>query len=307
MLDHADAVSFPPANEKGIVLSGAVAGPGSYLGVNNAGQIILTSAVPQLPGSDTNVLYSKDGVMSASANLAIDYDDNELSHAGTFEVKSGSSPASAPIVFEVDGEDGIQGGRARAKFYHVYSINFTNTSNAQSNKGRFLPWAPAGGSTGTGAGVDPYYNGALTNSKSVLNPSSGRVIMLMWRFEGNYNAVQALASPPLFFMRVGSILGNGIAGNSFTGTEDADGTSAIHSVTASAHPGQYVVGGVDFRTGVGALNGFANITGSWSFGTGSLMNLHYRTPSGGNSPGAAYLTIVCEYDHLTEYVSGSGN
>jgi hypothetical protein len=108
-------------------------------------------------------------------------------------------------------------------------------------------------------------------------------------------------------MRVGSILGNGIAGNSFTGTEDADGTSAIHSVTASAHPGQYVVGGIDFRTGVGALNGFANITGSWSFGTGSLMNLHIRTPSGGNSPGNAYLTVVCEYDHLTEYVSGSGN
>ena len=306
-LDHTDAGGFPPDPEKGIVLSGAVGGPGSFLGVNDAGQIALTSALAPLPGEDEFLLYNKDGVFSASANLTIDYDDNEVTQVGTFEIKSGSSPASAPIIFEVDGEDGIQGGRARGKFYHVYSINFNLTSNAQSNKGRFLPFAPAGGSTGTGAGVDPYYNGALTNSKSVLNPSSGRVIMLMWRFEGNYNAVQALASPPLFFMRVGSILGNGIAGNSFTGTEDADGTSAIHSVTASAHPGQYVVGGIDFRTGVGALNGFANITGSWSFGTGSLMNLHIRTPSGGNSPGNAYLTVVCEYDHLTEYVSGSGN
>ena len=100
---------------------------------------------------------------------------------------------------------------------------------------------------------------------------------------------------------------NGIAGNSFTATEDANGTSAIHSVTASAHPGQNVVGGIDFRTGVGALTGHANITGSWSFGTGSMMNLHIRTPSGGNAPGNAYLTIVCEYDHLDEYVSGSGN
>ena len=306
-LDHTDLTIFPAAAEKGIVLSGAVGGPGSFLGVNDAGQITLTTAVATPPGGDKAVQFNKDGSFSGSANLQFDYDDNELSQVGTFEVKSGSSPASAPVIFEVDGEDGIQGGRARGKFYHIYSLNFNLTSNAQSNKGRFLPFAPAGGGVGLGAGVDPYYNGALTNSKSVLNPSSGRVIMLMWRFEGNYNSSQALANPPLFFMRVGSILGNGIAGNSFTGTEDADGTSAIHSVTASAHPGQYVVGGIDFRTGVGALTGFANITGSWSFGTGSLMNLHIRTPSGGNAPGNAYLTIVCEYDHLTEYVSGSGN
>jgi len=307
-LDHEDPALSNLFNESGIVLSGAVGGPSSYLGVNDAGQIALTSALAPLPGQDQFVLYNKDGVFSASAGFTIDYDDNELSQAGTFEIKSGSSPASAPVIFEVDGEDGIQGGRTRGKFYHVYSVNFSLTSNAQSNKGRFLPWVTGDkGHVGLGAGVDPYYNGALTNTKSILNPSSGRVIMLMWRFEGNYNSSQALANPPLFFMRVGSILGNGIAGNSFTGTEDADGTSAIHSVTASAHPGQYVVGGIDFRTGVGALTGFANITGSWSFGTGSLMNLHIRTPSGGNAPGAAYLTIVCEYDHLTEYVSGSGN
>ena len=307
-LDHTDAVGgFPPAAEKGIVLSGAIGGPGSYLGVNDAGQIALTSALAPLPGQDQFVLYNKDGVFSASAGLTIDYDDNELSQVGTFEIKSGSSPASAPIVFEVDGEDGIIGGRTRGKFYHVHSLNFSITSNAQSNKGRFVGFPPIRGGAGLGAGVDPYYDGALTWNRSILNPSSGRVIMLMWRFEGNYNAVQALANPPRFFMRAGSILGNGIAGNSFTGTQDADGTSAISSVTASAHPGQGVVGGIDFRTGVGALTGHANITGSWGFGTGSMINLHAQLGNGSNAFGDAFLTVVCEYDHLDEYVSGSGN
>ena len=308
LLDHTNQESgFPPADEKGIVVSGAVGGPGSYLGINDAGQIILTSAVPQLPGSDRDILFNNDGVMSASANLTIDYDDSELSHVGTFEIKSGSSPASAPIVFEVDGEDGIIGGRTRGKFYHVHSLNFSITSNAQSNKGRFVGFPPLRGGAGLGSGVDPYYDGAMTWNRSILNPSSGRVIMLMWRFEGNYNAVQALANPPRFFMRAGSILGNGINGNSFTATQDADGTSAISSVTASAHPGQGVVGGIDFRTGVGALTGHANITGSWAFGTGSMINLHAQLGNGSNAFGDAFLTIVCEYDHLDEYVSGSGN
>jgi hypothetical protein len=83
LLDHTDASIFPPALEKGLVLSGAVAGPGSYLGLSSTGQIILTSAVPQLPGSDTNVFFNNSNVMSASANLAFDYDDAELSQAGT--------------------------------------------------------------------------------------------------------------------------------------------------------------------------------------------------------------------------------
>ena len=308
-LDHTNASPLPggPA-EKGIVLSGAIGGPGSYLGVDNTGRITLTTAVLETPGGDKSVQFNKDDSFSGSANLQLDYDDSKVTQTGKFEVKSGSSPASAPVVFEVDGDDGIQGGRARGKFYHVYSLNFGLTSTAQARTGRFLPLVPgANGSTGTGAGSSPFYDGSLTNSRSILNPSSGRVIMLMYRFDtdaGQYDPSEALSYPPLFFMRVGSILGNGVAGNSF-GTETPG--SVIHSVTASSHPGPDTVGGIDFRTGVGALTGFANITGSWSFGTGSLMNLHIRTPNGGNSPGNAYLTLVCEYDHLDEYVSGSGN
>ena len=139
-----------------------------------------------------------------------------------------------------------------------------------------------------------------------MNPSSGRVIMLMYRFSDDFYHPTAESNPPLFFMRVSTLpFSNGTAGGSISTTEG--GVSVIHSVTASSHPGPNVVGGIDFRTGVGAEAGHGNITGSWSFGTGSLMNLHIRTPGGQNAPGEAYLTIVCEYDHLDEYVSGSGN
>ena len=310
-LDHTDAGGGVP--ERGIVLSGAVGGPGSKLGISADNQVVLTSSSTPPGGPSTSVTFNKSNVFSGSANLKMNFENNTVTQTGKFQVKSGSSPATAPVVFEVDEvqinpEFGTQGFRARGKFYHIYSLNFGLTNTAQARTGRFLSLPPGNeGSVGTGAGVSPFYDGALTNSKSILNPSSGRVIMLMYRFDtdaGQYDPGEALSYPPLFFMRT-SILpfSNGTAGNSFNNEE----ISTIHSVTASSHPGPDTVGGIDFRTGVGALNGHANITGSWSFGTGSMMNLHIRTLNGNNSPGNAYLTIVCEYDHLDEYVSGSGN
>ena len=311
-LVHEDPSLSNLFNESGIVLSGAIGGPGSRLGISADNQVVLTSSLTPPGGLDTHIIFNKNGAHSGSANLQLDYDDSKITQTGKFEIKSGSSPASAPVVFEVDGDDGILGGRARGKFYHVYSLNFSLTSTSQARTGRFLPLTPGGeGTTGTGAGSSPFYNGSLTNSRSILNPSSGRVIMLMYRFDtdaGQYDPGEALSYPPLFFMRTSTLpFANGIAGNSFDAVADASGVSTVHSVTASSHPGPDTVGGIDFRTGVGALTGHANITGSWSFGTGSMMNLHIRTLNGQNSPGNAYLTLVCEYDHLDEYVSGSGN
>ena len=318
-LDHTDAIGDLSA-EKGLVLTGALAGPNSHLGLDSTNKVILAPQ-PSPSGPNTSVLFNKSTAHSGSGNLKIGYqangiDVNKLTHVGKFQVKSGSSPATAPVVFEVvqsatgtewSDRYGDQGFRAKGKFYHIYSVNFSLTSTAQANTGRFLPWTPGNtGHVGLGSGVSPYYGGALTNSKSILNPSSGRVIMLMYRFSDDYYHPSAESNPPLFFMRISALpFSNGTAGNSISTTEG--GVSVIHSVTASSHPGPNIVGGIDFRTGVGALTGHANITGSWSFGTGSLMNLHIRTPGGNNAPGEAHLTIVCEYDHLDEYVSGSGN
>ena len=318
-LDHKPIFGELPA--RGLVTTGTLAGPGSTLGLDSTNKLIL--APPATPGGpNTSVVFNKSNVFSGSANLKISYqgdagfDVNKLTHVGKVQVKSGSSPASAPVVFEVvqsaigtewNDRYGDQGFRAKGKFYHIYSVNFSITSTAQANTGRFLSLPPGNeGSVGTGTGVSPYYGGALTNSKSILNPSSGRVIMLMYRFSDDFYHPSAESNPPLFFMRISALpFSNGTAGNSISTTEG--GVSVIHSVTASSHPGPNIVGGIDFRIGVGALTGFANITGSWSFGTGSLMNLHIRTPGGNNAPGEAHLTIVCEYDHLDEYVSGSGN
>ena len=308
-LQHTDAIGdLQP--EKGIVLTGTFAGPNSYLGLDSTNKVILAPQ-PSPGGLDTHILFNKNSAHSGSDNLKIDYNNNKITQTGKFEIKSGSSAATAQVVFEVDEvqvnpEFGTQGFRARGKFYHIYSVNFSLTSVAQANTGRFVN-LPTGekGHVGTGAGSAPYYAGALNNSRSIMNPSSGRVIMLMYRFSDDFYDPDAVDNPPLFFMRVGSILANGTAGNSISSTEG--GVSVIHSVTASSHPGPNIVGGIDFRTGVGAEAGHANITGSWSFGTGSLMNLHIRTPGGNNAPGEAHLTLVCEYDHLDEYVSGSGN
>jgi len=38
-----------------------------------------------------------------------------------------------------------------------------------------------------------------------------------------------------------------------------------------------------------------------------MINLHAQLGNGSNAFGDAFLTVVCEYDHLDEYVSGSGN
>ena len=316
-LDHKPIFGELP--ERGLVTTGSLAGPNSHLGLDSTNKVILAPQ-PSPSGPNTSVLFNKSAAHSGSGNLKISYqgdagfDVNKLTHVGKVQVKSGSSPATAPVVFEVvqsatgaEWRDryGDQGFRAKGKFYHIYSVNFSLTSVSQANTGRFVN-LPTGekGHVGLGSGVSPYYNGALTNSKSILNPSSGRVIMLMYRFSDDFYHPSAESNPPLFFMRT-SILpfSNGTAGNSF----DNEEISTIHSVTASSHPGPNTVGGIDFRTGVGAEAGHANITGSWSFGTGSMMNLHIRTPGGSNAPGEAYLTIVCEYDHLDEYVSGSGN
>ncbi len=68
-LDHTDG-NFLIA-EKGIVLSGAVGGPGSYLGVNDAGQIALTTAVAPPPGGDKAVYLTKMASFSGSAEFTV--------------------------------------------------------------------------------------------------------------------------------------------------------------------------------------------------------------------------------------------
>ena len=267
----------------GTVASGSIAGPGSYLAIApETNAIVLTSAATPPGGNDTHIQFNKNGVFSGSDNLQFDYDDNELSLCGTFEVKSGSSPASAPIVFEVDGEDGQVGGAVRGKIAQVWSVNYDVTSGGNASAGRYVGItqnSTAGESTG------------FSNVSSFLSPFSGRVTKIMFRFPGTYD--DTAANRPQWQLEVADIEQNGTAAGSTT--------RVIHQATASLAPGQNVVGGIEVYQ-----NAF-QVTGSWAWGTGSLVGLKSIIPGGTAYPGMAHLTLLIEFDHLQPYISGSGN
>jgi len=267
----------------GTVVSGSIAGPGSYLALApGTNAIVLTASKTPPGGNDEHIQFNKDGVFSGSDNLQFDYDDGELSLCGTFEVKSGSSPASAPIVFEVDGEDGQIGGAVRGKIAQVWSVNFDVTSGGNASAGRFIGItqnSTAGESTG------------FTNVSSFLSPFSGRITKIMFRFPGTYDA--AAANRPQWQLEVADIEQNGTAANSTT--------RVIHQATASLAPGQHVVGGIEVYQ-----NSF-QVTGSWAWTTGSLVGLKSIIPGGTAYPGQAHLTLLIEFDQLDPYISGSGN
>jgi hypothetical protein len=258
-------------------------GPGSYLGLAaGTNAIILTSSAVVPGGNDTHIQFNKDGVFSGSDNLQFDYDDNELSLCGTFEVKSGSSPATAPIVFEVDGEDGQVGGAVRGRIAQVWSVNFDVTSGGNASAGRFV-----GLTQNSTAGESTSFN----NTTSFLSPFSGRVTKIMFRFPGTYDATAA--NRPQWQLEIANIEQNGTIANSTT--------RVIHQATASLAPGQNVVGGIEVYQ-----NAF-QVTGSWAWGTGSLVGLKSIIPGGTAYPGMAHLTLLIEFDQLDPYISGSGN
>ena len=267
----------------GAVASGSIAGPGSYLGIApGTNAIVLTSAVTPPGGEDKHVQFNNSNAFSGSANLQFDYSNNDLTLCGTMEVKSGSSPASAPVVFEVDGTDGQIGGAVRGKIAQVWSVNFDVTSAGNASAGRYI-----GITQNSTAGESTNF----TNVSSFLAPFSGRVTKLMFRFPGTYDS--STAARPVWILEVADIEQNGTAANSTT--------RVIHQATASAHPGQNVVGGIDFGSST------YQITGSWSWTTGSLVGLKSIVPGGSAFPGLAHLTLLVEFDQLDPYISGSGN
>ena len=284
-LDHTDAVSFPPALEKGIVLSGAIGGPGSFLGVDNTGKIALSTTVLEVPGGDKAVQFNKDGSFSGSANLQFDYDDNKLTQAGTLEVRSGSSP----VVFEVDGEDGITAGRTKLKLVEAWTVNSTHRQNTtRSNQNRFKYMKNTEFPTTSGEQTFNF-------NTSVLMPNAGRLTKILYRFDHDASGGGTPTFNPAtefrIEMHVAPITQNGTVPNSTTRT--------IHQATAS-FAGANVVGGIDLLRD-------ERVTGSWDFGTGSLVGIIMKTSNTNTALGTGFQTYLFEFDHFVEYVSGSGN
>ena len=264
----------------GAVASGTIAGPGSYLGIApGTNAIVLTSSKTPPGGADKQIQFNKSNAFSGSVNLQFDYDSNQLNLTGTLEVRSGSSPSSAPVVFEVDGEDGIVGGRARGKIIQTYTCNFDVGNGSNANAGRYLPLTQNGVST---AGT------SFNNDNAILTPFSGKLTNLMYRFPGTNNGQEIF-----FRLEEAPITENGTIPNATT-------RNVIVQATSSINPGVNVVGGIDILRA-------ENVTGSNAFTTGSLLGIFFRIPGGTDFPGQAHFTAVFEFDHLDEYVSGSGN
>ena len=265
----------------GTVVSGTLAGPSSYLGLSATSNTVVLAGVTA-GGENKHIQFNKNNTFSGSGNLQFDYDNNVLNLTGTLEIKSGSSPATAPVVFEVDGTDGQIGGAVRGKIAQVWSVNFDITSTSHATAGRYI-----GITQNSTAGESTNF----TNVSSFLAPFSGRVTKLMFRFPGTYDS--STTARPVWILEVANIEQNGTATNSTT--------RVIHQATASAHPGQNVVGGIDFGSST------YQITGSWAWGTGSLIGLKSIVPGGTAYPGLAHLTLLVEFDQLDPYISGSGN
>ena len=267
----------------GTVVSGTLAGPNSYLGLSATSNTVVLAGVAA-GGADKHIQFNKSNTFSGSANLQFDYNNNDLTLCGTMEVKSGSSSpvSNNPVVFEVDGTDGEVGGAVRGKIAQVWSVNFDITSTSNATAGRYI-----GMTQNSTAGESTNF----TNVSSFLAPFSGRVTKLMFRFPGTYSNLAA--ARPVWILEVADIEQNGTAANSTT--------RVIHQATASAHPGQNVVGGIDFGSST------YQITGSWSWATGSLVGLKSIVPGGVAYPGLAHLTLLVEFDQLDPYISGSGN
>jgi hypothetical protein len=68
------------------------------------------------------------------------------------------------------------------------------------------------------------------------------------------------------------------------------------------------VGGINVLNGQGTLGG-TNTTGSFEFGTGSVVALRFYSGDATqyNYPGISTVTTVWEFDQLDPYISGSGN
>jgi hypothetical protein len=174
---------------------------------------------------------------------------------------------------------------------HVKETLFDMTSGAQARTGRYVSIGPSTTITTT-----------LTRNNGFISPFSGRVISITYHFPAGATNQDQSKGQCGFALRTATV--DALNGN----TMDAAITETS-CVTASTWPGNNRVGGVNVQTGKGALYELNNVTGSWSFGTGSAVGLFFRSgdSSGNNYPGQSAVTTVWEFDQLDPYISGSGN
>jgi len=203
--------------------------------------------------------------------------EDDVILTGSLVVMSGTTK-----VLEVDGEDhdgtGVLLGRTRGRFTQNFYSNMQYTSHAAEAMAFIALSQNVYGNKSA--------QQTISYSNAMIMPYSGRLVKCMFRVAESMSG----AFPKLQFW-VGSI-------NDANGTVATDACTMIGQSTASSNPGQDVVGSLDLTTPF-------HTTGSFSFGTGSIVAIEF----GGAGEDIDYLhfTAVFEFNTLDEFITGSGN
>ena len=256
----------------GTNLTGVVktaAGSTSQIQFNNAGSFGATSRATIIAGISTAAL-----IITGSSTTV-----------GSVEAISGSTQ-----VFGIDSS--VTGlGAVRGKMIQHIRTGFSVADGGDANSGRYI----AIGGNAVNVNATP------TNTNCMITPFAGRLISIMYHMPSPVSKQMNSKGPFQLQFKTADV--NALKGDTFTNVLSTTG-----HITASTWPGANVVGGINIQTKVGSLGG-TNVTGTFSFGTGSVVGLFFKSgdSSNNNFPGNSSFTTVWEFDQLTPYVSGSGN
>jgi hypothetical protein len=286
--DSADALIEYDSGIGRLVISGSAIGMdlvGGNIGVDYPGGTVVSGTAGGA-GSFLALNSSHQVVVAtpAGGGSAFPY-TGDAQITGGLAVTSGSTQ-----VFEIDSSDSGLGAVRGRMVQHIRS-GFTLSSGSPANTGR---WISLGGSPATVAS-------GLSNSNVMITPFSGRLISVTYHFPAGASKQDPSKGQPQWELWVGDV-------NALKGQSLSSAVSIVAQATASSWPGELIVGGFNVQSGQGTLGG-TNTTGSWSFGTGSVVALKFKSgdASNNNYPGQSVMTTVWEFDQLDPYISGSGN
>ena len=255
----------------------------------------LTGVVKAAAGSSGQIQYNNGGAFGAAASLAVAVGGGGVASLvvtgstttkGSVQVLSGSTQ-----VFGIDSTAITGLGGVRGRMVQHIRTGFTLENGTTAASGRYVSI----GGNAVAVSATP------SNVNCMISPFSGRLISIMYHMPAAAGKQLQAKGPPQWEFRVGDV--NALKGNTF-----GSALQVVGQMTASSWPGTNVVGGLNVQNKVGSLGG-TNVTGTFSFGTGSVVALFFKSgdSTNNNYPGAASFTSVWEFDQLDPYITGSGN
>ena len=257
----------------------------------------LTGVVKGAAGSSGQIQFNNAGALGAAASFAVAVHPSGLADmavtGSTTTVGSVQTFSGSTQVFGIDSTAITGLGAVRGRMVQHIRTGFDLDDATNAKNGRYVS---IGGNAVAVSATPSQVNCMIT-------PFSGRLISIMYHMPSPASKQDPSKGQPQWQLRVGDV--NELKGQTF-----ANAFTTTGQITASSWPGNSIVGGVDVQTKVGSLHG-NNITGSFSFGTGSVVALFFKSGDTGlsanNFPGAASFTTVWEFDQLDPYITGSGN